>query len=43
MLSGTYPLPNSILVGNPAKVVREHIFWNEQRKDYWEVPDVLKK
>lgn len=43
VLSGTYPLPNSILVGNPAKVVREHICWNEQRKDYWEVPDALKK
>jgi len=41
VLSGLYPNENVIIAGNPAKVIKEQIFWDPHRKDYCEVPNIL--
>lgn len=43
ILSGLYPKENVIIVGNPAKIIKEQVFWKSHRDDYCEVPNILKE
>lgn len=43
MLSGLYRQENVLIVGNPARIKKEQIFWEKSRQENVEVPDVLKR
>lgn len=43
LLSGIYPKENCIIAGNPAKIIKEQIFWKHQMADCCEVPECLKE
>lgn len=43
MLSGLYQKENALIVGNPAKIKKEQIFWKKSRQENVEVPDALKR
>lgn len=43
VLSGLYKKENTIIVGNPAKEIKEQIFWKSEKKENFDVPDILKK
>lgn len=43
VLSGIYPKKNCIIAGNPAKIIKEQIFWDDQRADCCEVPEYIKE
>ena len=43
VLSALYQKENAVIVGNPAKIVKEQIFWKSSRKETFEVPDILKE
>lgn len=42
LLSGKYRKENVIIVGNPAKIIKERIFWKDERIDEYQVPSELK-
>lgn len=42
LLTGLYKTENAIIAGNPAKIIRQQIFWRHERQDYFDVPDDLK-
>lgn len=43
VLSGLYQKENVILVGNPARIIKEQIFWKHQRQEHFDVPGILRK
>lgn len=43
ILAGVYNKENVVVCGNPAKVIKENVFWKSARKDYYRVPLILKK
>ena len=43
VLSALYQKENAVIVGNPAKIVKEQIFWKSSRKETFVVPDILKE
>lgn len=43
VLSGLYQSENVIIAGNPAKIIKEHIFWKKERRDNFAVPNILKR
>lgn len=43
VLSGLYQKENVIIAGNPARIIKEQIFWKNQRQEYFDVPDSLKE
>ena len=42
LVSGKFSEENVIIVGNPAKIIKHHIFWKGERKSSYSVPDILK-
>lgn len=43
VLSGIYRTENVIIAGNPARIIKEQIFWKAQRQEYYDVPNILKE
>lgn len=43
LIAGSYFEQNTIIAGNPAKVIKHKIFWDKQRDSHHPVPDTLKK
>lgn len=33
LLSGNYNIPNAVIVGNPGRVIKQNIVWNEEAKE----------
>ena len=43
VLSGLYQKENTVIAGNPAKTIKEQIFWQDDLKTFCEVPNILKE
>lgn len=43
VLSGVYRNENVIIAGNPARIIKEQIFWKGQSQEYYDVPNILKE
>lgn len=43
VVSGTFPEENVVIAGNPAKVIKRHVFWEGEKKDFYQVPEELQR